>query len=320
MEGKKQFIIYILVFSFVILLISSIVVFAKSQKQEATLEEKVTSEINYLSSKFIGTLNQFNGFSFIGYDIRSKKEQNQTSSSKNNQSGSANGNEQAKGETNNNSETNSETENKSNNSETVKNHSSEQTNESSNYSLDSNQNQILSFKGKYSTNWDTIEYQIEEIYHTWNTVVVDLHALNVNSDSILKFSNILNQATEQTKKKNKKEAMNQLAMLYQLLPEYARGYQSDQQWSSLLQMKSDIITAYCFVSNDQWNDAKPKVQEAITLFTERINSVSNLQKQNQSIANKVYILTHELENAINQKDKEIFFIQYSAIIEKMELL
>ena len=324
MQGKKQLIIYIMVLVFVILLISSIVVFAKSQKQESTLEEKATSEIDYLSSKLIGTLNQFNGFSFMGYDIYSKKQQNQMSSSKEAQSSSANSNEQANDKTNNtansNSETNNRTENTSNNSQTSKNNSADQINTSSNDSLNSNQNQILSFKGNYPTNWDKIEYQIEEIYHAWNTIVVDLHALNVNSDYILKFSDLLNQATKQIKKKNKKEAMNQLANLYQLLPEYARGYQSDQQWSNLLQIKSNIITAYCFASNEQWNEAKPKVQEAITLLTERINSVSNVQKQSQTITNKVYILVHELENAIDQKDKEIFFIHYSAIIEKVELL
>lgn len=290
MEGKKQIIIYIISIAFVIILISSIVVYANSQNDEVTLEEKVSIEIDYLSSKLIGTLNQFNGFSFIGYDIQSKEEQNQTATSK---------------QTDTNAQKNSEI--------------TDESNASANNSSDNNKNQILAFKGNYPTNWNTIEYQIEEIYHTWNTVVIDLHALNVNSDIILKFSDILNQATEQIKKKDKKEAMLQLTNLYALLPEYAKSYQSDPQWANLLQIKSNIIASYSFASNEQWNEAKTKVQEATKLFTERLNSVSN-QNQNQATSNKVYILIHELDNAINLKDKEIFFIQYSSMIEKIELL
>lgn len=290
MEGKKQIIIYIISIAFVIILISSIVVYANSQNDEVTLEEKVSIEIDYLSSKLIGTLNQFNGFSFIGYDIQSKEEQDQTTTSK---------------QADTNAQKNSEI--------------TDESNASANNSSDNNKNQILAFKGNYPTNWNTIEYQIEEIYHTWNTVVIDLHALNVNSDIILKFSDILNQATEQIKKKDKKEAMLQLTNLYALLPEYAKSYQSDPQWANLLQIKSNIIASYSFASNEQWNEAKTKVQEATKLFTERLNSVSN-QNQNQATSNKVYILIHELDNAINLKDKEIFFIQYSSMIEKIELL
>lgn len=290
MEGKKQIIIYIIAIIFVIVLISSIVVYANGKEDDVTLEEKVSTEIDYLSSKLIGTLNQFNGFSFTGYDIQSKEEQNQTATSK---------------QADTNAQKNSEITNESNASE--------------NNSSNNNENQILAFKGSYPTNWNTIEYQIEEIYHTWNTVVIDLHALNVNSEIILKFSDILNQATQQIKNKNKKEAMLQLTNLYALLPEYAKSYQSDPQWANLLQIKSNIIDSYSFASNEQWNEAKINVQEAIKLFTEQLNSVSN-SNQNQTTMNKVYILIHELDNAINLKDKEIFFIQYSSILEKIELL
>lgn len=290
MEGKKQIIIYVIAIAFIIILIFSIVVYANSQSDEVTLEEKVSTEIDYLSSKLIGILNQFNGFSFIGYDIQSKEEQEQTATSK---------------QSNTDAQKNSEI--------------TDESNAPANNGSDNNKNQILAFKGNYPTNWNAIEYQIEEIYHTWNTVVIDLHALNVNSDIILKFSDILNQATEQIKKKDKREAMLQLTNLYALLPEYAKSYQSDPQWANLLQIKSNIIASYSFASNEQWNEAKTKVQEATRLFTERLNSVSN-QNQNQATSNKVYILIHELDNAINLKDKEIFFIQYSSLIEKIELL
>lgn len=291
MKGKKQFIIYAVVVIFIILLIFSMVVYAKNQNQEATLEEKVTTEINYLSSRLIGILNQFNGFSFMGFDIESREQQAQEKTSKENQS----------------------------DTQDTKN-GDKQTTLSANNSSENNQNQILLFGGDYPTNWDTIEYQVEELYHTWNAVVIDLHALNVHSDSILKFSDILNEATIQIKKKNKRDSMEQLANLYTLLPEYANGYQSDGQWHQLLQVKSNVMSAYCFASNDVWEEAKPKIQETINLLTQKLNSVSTNNNQNQSILNKVYILAHELDNAINQKDKEIFFIQYCSMIEKMELL
>lgn len=296
MNGKKQFIILTVVIVFIIVLISSMVVYSQNQNQEPSLEEKVTTEIDYVSAKLIGMLNQFNGFSFIGYDMQPNKEQTQTSSSKNSEDDSK---ESKKNESDNQA-------------------SEEAVNESVNNRSDSNKNQILLLEGNYHANWNAINSEIEELYHTWNSIVVDLHALNVNRDSILKFSNYLNQATIHLKKKNKPEAMEQLTNLYALLPEYSNGYQSDSSWREALQTKANILASYAYVSNNEWEKAEVKMQEVIGELTQSFNSVH--QPQNNQNRNKIYILAHELQNAIQQKDKEIFFIQYCSIMEKMETL
>ena len=285
MEGRKKIIVYTIAIAFIILIISSLVVFATSNNKEVSLEEKVTTEIEYLSSKLIGILNQFNGFSFIGYDVSSRAEDPQTETGQ----------------------------------EENQNEDTDEGNLTVNSNSDSNKNQILNFNGKYKTNWETIAYQVEEIYQTWNTVVIDLHTLNVNSDSIFKFSNMLNQATKQIKDKNRKEAMLRISELYELLPEYAKSYKSDSNWNNLLEIKSNVVKSYSYVSNEQWNEAKTEINNATRLFTERLNSV-NSKSENQTDSNKVYILIHELSNAIDLKDKEIFFINYSNAIEKLDII
>lgn len=57
---KKTIITIIISFIILALILSSIVVFAKNEKQEVTLEEKVTQEIDYLDQYLISILADFN--------------------------------------------------------------------------------------------------------------------------------------------------------------------------------------------------------------------------------------------------------------------
>lgn len=184
-----------------------------------------------------------------------------------------------------------------------------------------NDNSILGGSGKYEPDWDKIQSQIEQLYQTWNTVTIDLHALNIEGSSILAFSDSLNDATQNIKKKEKAKAMEQIATMHQLLTQYKKQYDGQSYTTLMLGIQNQIITAYVNVTNDKWNEANESLAQAENDFSTMLNTVSNQnQGKNQTVVNQCYILVNELKKASELKDKEIFFIQYQNLMTKMDLL
>lgn len=299
---KKSIFILIITAIIVLLVLSSLVVFAGNEKQEPKLQDKVSQEINYLNKYLVSLLGSFNGLNIS----ENKSNSNRSESSKENDQSQNNsqGNEQ-----------NSQNANTGNNQ-----NSNEQSSQGGNNQTSNNsQSGILVNQGKYETDWNTIQSQIEGLYQTWNTVSIDLHSLGIESNSILAFSDLLNNSTQNIKKKDKAKSMESVLNLYQLLPQYSQGYKPDSKETNLLKVQSNIVTAYVNVSNEKWQDAQAQLSEANKQFTNLLNSV-NQNFQNQATANQCYVLINELNKAARLKDKDIFYIEYQNLMKKMEAI
>lgn len=308
---KKNVIIILVSIIVVILVLFSLVVFASNGSQELTLEEKVTQEIKYVDNYLVSMLGDFNGLhvgSFLKEDNSSEWQsdslQDDAKSSTNSQS--SNGESNASG-----------------NSEKASNNQEES--QSKDHLINNKPNSkdtqsgVLSNQGKYETQWETIQTQIENLYQTWNTISIDLNTLNVDGKSILAFNDFLNTSTQYVKKKDKAVAMEEIAKLYQLLPKYSEDYKPNSKETHVLEIKNAVVTAYVYVTNDDWETAKKQLAGAITQFTSLLNSVGQ-NFQNQTLVNQCYILVNELNKAIGLQDKEIFFIQYQNLMGKMDII
>lgn len=315
---KKNVIIIIVSIIIVLLVLSSLIVFASNGKEELTLEEKVTQEIKYIDNYLVSMLGDFNGLhigSFLKEDNSSEWQfdsmQADTKSNSNNQSSN---------------NTNSSSENSANMNQTSNSQSNTQEeSQSKDHLINSKPNSkdarngILANQGKYETQWETIQTQIENLYQTWNTISIDLNSLNVDGKTILAFNDFLNASTQNIKKKDKVKAMSEIVKLYQLLPKYSQGYKPDSKETNVLEIKASVVAAYVDVSNGDWDSAKKQLSGAITQFTSLLNSVGQ-GFQNQTLVNQCYILVNELNKAITLQDKEIFFIQYQNLMEKMDII
>lgn len=191
--------------------------------------------------------------------------------------------------------------------------------ESNTNSLTGGNNSILTSNGKYEPKWQTIKIQLEELYRTWNTINLDLYAINIDANSVLSFTNILNTATQNAQKQDKIKSMEAVNNLYQLLPQYKKGYLANDQSTQLLDLEAKVVNSYVLVTNEKWQDAENALAQAEQQFANLINSIMK-QQNNQSTINQAYILVNELKRAVNLKDKEVFYIQYQNFIEKMEVL
>lgn len=305
---KKNILVIIFAIVAIILILGSLIVYAKSQNdEEIPLEEKVFQEMKYLNEYFISILGNINGIVIETNIVQENSLQLQleiNTNSKEETKQTANQNEQQ------NTETNSTNQENSNNNT--------QTNTTSSQD-ESMQKSILANKGDYKPDWDKVRLQIEQLYQIWNTVSVDLHAINVDSNLILAFSDKLNTATQNVKNEDKTKTIDEIVKMYELLMEYTKKCAQDAQKTSLLTIQYNIVSAYAHVTNENWENAATKVQEAQDKSTNLLNTVSN-DYQNQVTLNRSYILVNELKNAIQLKDKEIFYLQYENLITQLGLM
>lgn len=280
---KKISIIITISIVIIILIMTSVIVYAKDSNSKPTLNDKVSDEIDYLDKYLISLLGKFNGLYVGEYSNKKKSSSIQIESEQENNL--KKNPQQSEQRTNNNDE----------------------------------QNKVLDNKGNYEAKWDEIDKQIEEIYETWNTISIDLHSLNIDSSSILAFSDALNQATIQIKDKKKIRGMEETIKMYQLLPKYSQSYRPDSMETNLLKIKSDIVTSYVNVSGDNWQDAQKQLSSAEKQFTSLLNSI-NSSFQNKIAVNQSYILVNELAKIAKLEDKDIFFIEYQNLIGKMKII
>lgn len=296
---KKGVIILTITATIVILVLSSLVVFAKNDKKDTKLADKVTQEIKYLDKYLVTLLADFNGIAISDYlkneelsnlELMLEESKTKTSNEK--------------------SEEESEEESKKSGSSDNKTENTVKTN---------TQTRILANNGEYQAKWSSIQEKIEELYQTWNTISIDLNSINVDASSILAFGDLLNTSTQNIKKEEKEKAMEAIGKMYQLLPKYIESYNPNSKDTDILKIQNNVVTAYVEVSNGKWQNAQNNILEASKQFTNLLNSVEQ-NFNNQATVSQCYILINELNKAVKLKDKEIFFIEYQNLMEKMEVI
>ncbi len=269
--------------------------------QEMDLNKKAVDEIEYLSTKFIDMLNRLNNITFENYKITTEQisldketaEQEKSSSSSSSQSTE-----------------NSDNEEENNNS-----------NEEDSTSIIASQMSPNTILNPVTTqiDWAGIKNEIENIYYAWNTILLDLYELNINKDDIIKFSEDLDQTTQNIKNEDKLNSTHALANLYSYLPKYIQIISQDTSKINLYKTKSFIINAYALIENGKWNMAKDEINKAGEAFSVVMADASFIGTNSYQI-NKSYVMLNELKNSVSLEDREIFYIKYRNLLEEIDNL
>lgn len=294
---KRQFVNFILL---CIVLICFIFVLTGCSKEDKALINKAEQEIGQLEDKMVAMMNNLNKISFSNFVLVEQKVEgdNKSSSESNTQKQSSNKEE---GNSSNSSSSSGQGEEKPNSKESTK-------FELKNSGVLINENQEI--------DWDSIKINAELIYATWPTVVVDLHELNVKNEDILNFSSVLDQVTLSIKEENKTTTLNNLASLYALLPNYRSQISNDNKRINIDYAKACVLNSYALVEQNKWDEMRVQLQNAIQYFSNVMNSIEN-NKQSQSRISKIYILLNELNNSIDVKDKELYYIKYRNVMQEL---
>ena len=164
--------------------------------------------------------------------------------------------------------------------------------------------------------WDYIKSNTEMIYTIWPTVVADLNALDVNNEDILNFSSVLDKVTLSVKAEDKVTTLNNLVSLYAFLPKYREQFSDDSQAINLDYCKNSIINSYALVEQNNWQEVKKQIENAINYYINIMDGVStNIQNQNR--VSKAYILLNELNSCVNMQDKELYYLKYRNVMEEL---
>lgn len=179
-------------------------------------------------------------------------------------------------------------------------------------------NSILS-NNNDKVDWDLIKSDIETMYSTWTTVLMDLTTLNVNKDNLLKYNDTLGKIVDNLENEDKETALVNLADLYNLLTLYIQDFSDDNNNKSLFIVKSNILYAYAYIETDDWDKVNDYVSKAKTEFANIVNGqVNNVSKIDK--INKAYILINEVEKNSNEKKKSVFYVNYINLIQELENL
>lgn len=163
-----MYVILIIILTVCILASVFFVSFASSKGDEKEkLAQKAQEEIKYIETTLFSMLNELQNISFDIYrlTIENKEKQNVTE-----------GSEASQEESSSSSEESSSSENTSKENQTQKKYSME--------------NASILLNKQDEVDWDYQKVTIETLYPYWNTTMVDLHELGVNSEDITKFSRI----------------------------------------------------------------------------------------------------------------------------------
>lgn len=284
---KKYIIAFISFIIFLIVVFSSVAIYSNSDEDEKLLD-KIEEEISFVEQKLIEMMNSLNDISFNEAILTEEKSSlSENTSSDNSQELS----EDSK-------ESNSSKEGSSK--------------EFSKYSI--SQKNILSNED-IKTNWEFVKNTTENLYSTWTTVIVDLHSVNVKNEDILNFSNKFNMLVVYVEQENKTQTLNTLLELYSYIPKYIEQTLNDVEKINLAYTKLNILNSYVLAEEEKWNEMKSKINVAQEYYEVIINSLSN--KKSQSKISNIYVSLNEIKNAVDYKDRKLYYVKYVNLMEKL---
>lgn len=293
----------------------------KKQSKEELSKQKLDQEIQYLDTKFVSLMNMLNNISFSNYKVTSEEVKEEKDESKGNSSESGQGDSKSSSEGESSSESGGES--GSNSGPESQSESGEESssgdNKEKNKIFKLAEDNILSLDSNTDIGWDLIKSEIENLYSIWPTITIDMHTAGVNNNDILEFNTLLDSLAVQAKDENKQGMLDNLSKLYNLLPKYLSSYSNDEIKKSVLNTKAYLLTTFCMVDTNKWEDMHVEILKANQEFSTIINNV-NIDKNKILNVNRAYLLLKEAQNSIETKDKDIFLIKYKNTIQELYML
>lgn len=298
---KKQIIINSIILFFI--LFCFILLLTGCSSDDTSLQSKTENEIEHLEEKIIAMMNSLNQITLSNSILIEEKISQNSQGSENKQEASSSESQGA------------EDTNKSSDSSSSSSNSNKENTTQGNTKYEIKNNSILANTNN-AIDWEYIKSNTESIHSSWATLTIDLHELNVKNEDILNFSNVLDQVTISAKQEDKAATLNNLACLYAYFPSYINQISEDNEKININYTKACILNSYALVEQNNWEEMKVQVTNAISYFTNVLNNV-NRNAQNQNGLSKIYVLLNELNNSIDLKDRDLYMIKYKNVIEEL---
>lgn len=281
-----------------------------SNEKSGDIDKKLQSEIQYLDKKIVGIMNKLNNITLDNYEVKSKEVASENSKESNGKQEENKQNGESSGGNESSDQSSSKEDSSSGDSKT----------ESSENGQESNKLKVLQLQpsnilviNRDEIDWITIKSEVEVMYSSWNSILLDLYSMNIANEDILGFSQSLDNAILAVKSEDKQKSLEGLANLYSYLPKYIEKVSVDESTKNILEAKSNIMKAYALVEQENWVEVQNKMNQADNAYSKVANDVKYIENKQEEVS-RIYILIKELKNSINLKDKDIFYIKYKNLM------
>lgn len=302
---KKTKIIFLITFMFVTLF-----ALTGCSDENNDLNAKIKSEIEFLDDEIISLMNKLNNINLDNYDVKEKTVKSQSGHSSQS-SGGGEGGQSGGSEQNGGGEQNNQSQSQSQNTE-----AKSQTEENTIKVLQMEPSNIL-VTDRNEIDWPTVKSEMEMIYTSWNSVLIDLYSLNIDRENLLKFGELLDTGIISAKNEDKGKTLTTLANMYSYLAIYADKLDMEDAEKNIYKTKANILSAYAVIEQDNWQEALTQLNLADENYTKVVNDVNYIQKNKENVT-KIYVSIKELKNSIPLKDKDIFYIKYKNILNAID--
>ena len=266
-----------------------------SSTDDDKMKEKITEEIRYLDTQIASIIYKIVGLNLQGSVVISKELEKESEKEKEQ---ATSGNNQSEKQTQSSSDTGSSKEK-----------------ESSDMISFIEPDGVLMRSDK--VDWTTAKTTIENMYISWDTILLDLYQMEMKQEDILKFGEILDRATLSIKDEKKQESLQALAELYDYLPKYL-GVIENQDYTDVYFAKSHLFHAISLAEQQKWEDAGKRVVNAQNQIGGMLERNTNSSKSYNM--NRAYVQLKELEKSTTEKQLDIFYIRYKNVTEEIGLL
>ena len=299
----------------------------EEKRENKLIEEKISSEIDYLEDKIVNLFNKMNQIEYENYKISTEKIEGNTSSSEDDTSSNSNGSSssESSGQGNNTNSESQDTNNQSSGNQSSgqqENGQNSQTQQSAE-EKENNQKYTLQAEGvltqEINIDWDSIKIEVENIYTSIPTITLDLYQINIPQEDILNFNKQLDNLTLAIKDESKEKALTELVNIYDYIAKFTKQSTTDEMKIIGIDTKQNVLKAYSKLDSNDWTSISQDVQTAIDSFSRLLTDIKiNDEKQYKS--NKIYVMLNELKNSTEKQDTKLFLIKYEKLVEELNQL
>lgn len=167
-------------------------------------------------------------------------------------------------------------------------------------------------------NWSELEKNTQILTNYWNSVILDFNYLDIDKNYLTSFGKNLDTLYISIKNKDKDNTLNNIITLYNDLIIYSETLNNYYN-NTILNIKYNLLIAYSIVEKNNWTLTNEYIIKASENMVNMLNSIESNQ-YNQYNINQAYIAIKELENIVNEKNIDLFYLKYNIANQKLEQL
>ena len=165
--------------------------------------------------------------------------------------------------------------------------------------------------------WNKLQKDLKQLYNYWNGSILDFNNLDIEKTNLTDFGKTLDNLSIAIKNQNREESLKNLLKLYEKLIIYNKSLNYNENYTNILYAKYNLLISYSIVENGNWTLTHESILKCDNYLSNLVNSMDINQYEQYNI-NQAYIAVKELENLINIKDIDLYYMKYNIAMEKIQ--